>query len=387
MVEWNFEYITKEETQASDSQTYIKELPRNGVISYLDIKFEATNGATSNKDNYIQDVISKIEVIANGSEVLFSATPREIIRLNWLMLGKYPPGKMSEVPNDVQYQHFIIPFGRYPGDTEYGLDLARYNTVDVRITYNLAAVNAVGATGFVSGSAKITIACLRAREEGKPSVRGLISTRELKTFTTAASGEETVELPIGKRYVGLLVYCREDGVADNTDITKIKIDLDKGTRTYIEYDWDHLQELNAVQFKVDPKVRMIAYKSDTDTVDVETGSVLHYNLEVLTDVDLTNDTFTVINVDTISGDRLTINMSTCDVTAGSEDLTANTTDDEIYIEASGVGVGNAVYIPFHFKEDLSDAFDSSRYGEIDCVLTQGGAGGTCGVVLQEIFTY
>jgi len=385
MAEWNFEYITKEETQSSDSQTYIKELPRNGVISYLDIKFEATNGATSNKDSYIQDVVSKIEVVANGSEVLFSATPREIIRLQWLKEGKYPPGKMSEEGGVVQYQHFKIPFGRRDGDEEYGLDLAKYNTVDVRITYNLAAVNSVGSTGFVSGSAKITIAALRAREAGKPTVKGLISTRELKTFTTAASGDETVELPIGKKYVGLLVYCREDAVADGTDITKVKIDIDKGTRIYCEYDWDHLKAMNAQMYNVDPTVSLVALKSDTDTIDTEVGEVHGYSVEVLTDVDITNDSFTVINVDTIAGDRLTINMSTCDVTAGSEDLTANTTDDEIYVTVRGNGVGNAVYVPFSFKEDLTDAFDSSRYGEIDCVLTQGGAGGTCGVVLQEIF--
>jgi len=386
MVEWNWEYITKEVTQSSDSQTYIKVLPKSGVISTLNIKFEATNGSSGNKDSYIQDVVSKIEVIANGTEVLFSATPREIIRLNWLKRGKYPEGKMTEEPDATQYQHFYIDFGRFEGDEGYGLDLSKYNTVDVRITYNLAAVNAVGASGFVSGSAKITIMALRSKPGTGPAVRGLITTKEIKTFTTAASGEEVVELPIGKRYVGLMVYCREDAVADGTDITRVKVDMDKGTRIYCDLDWDHLKAWNTDMFKVDPTVHMVAYKSDADTIDTEVGEVKGYNIKVLTDVDLTNDTFTVINVDTISGDRLTVNMSTVDVTSGAEDITANTTDDELYVTVHGNGVGNAVYVPFALKEDLSDALDSSRYSEIDVVLTQGGAGGTCGVVLQEILT-
>jgi len=269
---YNWEYITREETESSDSQTWIKDLPTKGGISALVIEFKATNGSTSNRGANIMQIISKIEVIGNGSEVITSLTGQEAVRLAWLKTGRFPPALLSEAPNDVQYQEFPILFGRYPGDTEYGLDLGKWNTVDIRITYDLATVRAVGATGFVSGSTVITVKALRAPPGEVPAYRGWLSTRELKTFTSAASGDEVVQLPIKRPYVGLGVYCYEAGVADNTDITKVKIDLDKGTRIFYDREWNHAQQDNASMYKVNGDVDLIGFFSNGDTQETWTGT-------------------------------------------------------------------------------------------------------------------
>lgn len=386
MSKFNHEYIVEEQQQTSDAQTWEKTLPRTGVLSALEIRVSATNGATSNKDSPIFECVKKIEVIGNGSEVIYSTTGKENIVLNWLKTGRRLPENISEAPNDVQYNTYRILFGRYIGDEQCGLDLSKWRDVTLKITYDLEAVNSTGSTGFVSGSCKISVIAWRAPANMGLSPVGYVKVSEVKTFTSADSGVEEIELPLAHKYIGIGVYAREAGVADGTDITKLELDLNNGERILFTSEWLHLQEQNAHMFDVDPEVQGIIYKSDTDTFYTYTGTVKHVDLRPIEDVDLTNDTFQIWNIDTISGDQCTINASQADVTAGAEDLTAYTTDTAVRWRASGIGVGNFVYIPIDVKRDFSMLLDSKQYGSIKLKLTQGGAGATVGVVLEELVT-
>jgi len=386
-MKFNREYILKEKTLPSDAQTYIQELPESGVISRLDVKFAATNGATSNRGNTIQQVVSKIEIIANGSEVLYSATGQEIVRLAWLHSKKYPSSNLDERGGEVQYMTFPIMFGRFLGDEEYGLDLARFTSVDIRITYDLEAVRATGATGFVSGSTVLSIIAYRAPKGQAVAPDKYIRTTEIKTFTSAASGVEIVELPIKYKYRGIGVYCYEAGVADNVDIISVKLDLNKGERILFTSEWDHLQEENAKMYDINPQVKIVSFSSNDDTLETWTGTCLEVQVHSRQTADIAGDVFYHAKVDSISGGVLTFDCVAVDVTAGAEDLTSDTTDRVIDILAKGIGVGNFVYIPTSLKADLTDALDSTQYDQIDLHLEQGGAGATVGVVLEEIATY
>lgn len=381
------EYIVKNAVQTSNSQTYTKELPKSGALSRINLRFEATNGATSNKDSEIFRCVSKIELIANGSETLISLTAQEAFRLAWLKGGEVPPNLMSEDLSKVQHMEFPIDFGRYLGDKSYYLDLAKYTTVEMRVTYNLAAVNAVGATGFVSGTATINMIAHRALPGEMASSRGYLRSTEIKTFTSVASGIEVIELPLKHKYVGVGIYAYESAVADNTDITKVDLILDKGARTLFTGDWDHIQEENKAMFHVDPTVKGVAFKSDTDTIETFTGTVIDHKVQFEQDANVAGDAFSVLNVDTVAGGLLTLNASTATIVAGSEALTANTTDDTIKWNASGVGVGNFVYIPIDILGDFEGTLDSKRYTNIDLELTQSAAGATVGVVLEELVAY
>jgi len=386
MVLFQREYIVKEATQTSDSQTYIKELPDTGLVSALLIRVQATNGSTSNKDSPIFLCVSKIEVIGNGSEVIFSATGEEIIKIAHALEGRRPEELLSEAPNDKQFNVFPIFFGRYIGDSEYGLDLAKWTSVDVRITYDLAAVNAVGATGFVSGSTQISIIAFRALAGTYEPPKGYVKMSEIKSFTSAASGIEEIDLPLAHKYADIFVYCYEKGVDDNTDITAVTLDLDNGKQILYTGEWNDIQEENAKFFKINPHVKGICFKSNTDTFDTWTGTC--------TKVTLQSGSRDAIDFPTsISGGVVTITSvsnASQDVNEGGtatytiHDVT--TTDHNIYWQAEGIGVGNLVVIPIDLKRDFSGLLNSTDYGSIKLKLEQGGEGATVGVVLREVVT-
>lgn len=380
------EYIVKNATQTSDSQTYTKELPKAGALSKLTFRVEATNGATSNKDSEIFRCVSKIELIANGSEVLYSVTAQEAFRLAWLKEGQVPANLISEDVSAVQYMEFPILFGRYVGDKEYYLDLSKYTSVEARITYNLASVNAVGATGFVTGTAKINLISYRALAGDVAPSRGFVRATEIKTFTSVASGIESVELPLKNRYLGIGIYAYESAIGDNVDITKIDLSLNKGARIVFTSDWDHIQEENANMFKVNPEMKGVAFKSDTDTIESWTGSCIDHKVQFEQDANVAGDAWSVLNVDTVAGGLLTLNASTATITPASEALTANTTDDTIKWSARGIGVGNFAYIPLDIKRDFSEPLNSRLFDNIDLELTQSAAGATVGIVLEELVT-
>jgi len=378
------EFLENEASQTSDSTTYKLKLPKTGMIPALMLKLKATNGSTSNKNCAIKDVLTRVELIGNGSTPLFSLTGDELDRYTWKFLKKRPSELLSEANDAVQYQTFYLMFGRALDDKDYGLDLSKWNDLELKIQYNLAAVNAVGASGFVSGSFNVTCIAYRYPQSASVIPRGYIKTTEIVQPTDTASGEKRYELPIANKLLEIGLYCREDAIADDTDVTKFNIELESGSEILFAGNWDDIQQENSNLMGINGRQSKTFLKSDTDTLDFETGVVKNYDVKFVKDVSIVNNTFEVLQVDTIAGDRLTLNASTCDVTAGTEDLTAFTTDTKIMAAVDGDGVGNMVFYPFSRMKDFSDALDSQRHGKIEAVLTHGASGATLGLVLSEL---
>lgn len=193
-------------------------------------------------------------------------------------------------------------------------------------------------------------------------------------------------MPIMHKYRYIMVYCREDGVADGTDITTVKLSLNNDEEIPFYGHWEDIAKENLELFGINTITRGRLFKSDTDTFYTYGGTVETVNVREMVDVDITNDTFVLDRVDTVAGDKCTINSSQADVTAGSEDLTAYTTDHDIRFIATHKYPCNNIIVPIDRLKDMSVLLDSTAYGDIDLVLTQGGAGGTAGVVLQELVT-
>jgi len=380
----NRELLVYQDALEDDAGTYEYTLPKAGYLSALDIIFQATNGATSNRGSPIFECITKIEVVGDGDNVLFSLTGKELIAQNWLTYGKRMPELISEAPSVVQFNTFRIDFGRKLGDKEFALNLRKFNEVKLKITYNLEAVNSTGDTGFVSGSGKVTLIAWKWPESEAPPVKGIIKRREIKNFTTASSGDEIVKLPMMYKIRNIYVYCREAGVDDGTDITKIVLRLNGGERVPFVAYFDELQKQNAFDFNVDPTVRGVAYASNDDTWYVYTGRVKNIVILDSTTPDATNDTFIVDKIDSISGDQVTLASAQADITAGSEDLTDYTTDHTIYWEAEGYGVANTVVVKNYVNDDPSEYLDTKKYSEVELILTQGGSGGDARIFIEEV---
>lgn len=380
------EFLENEAAQSSDSTTYRLELPENGMLSALMLKIRATNGATSNKDAMIKDTITRIEVIGNGSTVIFSLTGEELDRFTWRFYKRRGVELASEDASAVQFQTFILPFGEFIGDKKYGLDLSKWNDVELRIKYDLAAINAVGATGFITGSFSVTVVAYRYPEGAGVSPIGFRKLSEIVQPTDAASGERRYELPIQNKYIELGLFVREDAIADDIDVTALRIELDNGENRIFDANWDDLQQENSNEFGINPRQLKTTFKSDTDTIDFETGIVRNATITDEHVMESTADTYVVTGLESRAGDRLTLGMFNIVTVASSELMSENTTDDTALISVDGDGVGNMVFIPFSREPGWTDALDSLDHGKIEAIISSGASGATLGLILSEIVT-
>ena len=70
---WQEREIFREAVVSDEQSTVVIDLPRSNVLSGLVVNVRATNGATAGAQ-YPPEMITRLEVIADGSKELFSMT-------------------------------------------------------------------------------------------------------------------------------------------------------------------------------------------------------------------------------------------------------------------------------------------------------------------------
>jgi len=371
--------ILDNEVQSSDDATKIVKLPLSNSIHTVYVKVKATNGATSCKNQSMDDVVDKIEIVANGSDVLFSLTPQEIKRWSLWQTGLNLPQSRTEVGGAVQEAVYPIMFGRMPFDPEYYLPAARLSDLEVRIKYSPT----IAATSFATGT--VTIAVIALMSGGTPpgEYRGTLGTKTLKSFTSSASGDDQTLVPRGNNLRQVMVYAYEGGVEDGTDVTRVKFDLNNDENVLFNMLWNDLNDMNKYENWIIHKEAIRAFVADTDTLNTGVARIRQANVSENFAGSVANDEIYFRRVTAIAGDQLTFEGLKSDTTAGAEDVTADATGRNVYVTVEGEGLSHAVVMDFA-KAGESALLNTSQYDQVRVTLTQGGAGAAVRLSSQEV---
>lgn len=372
-------YLLNREVQSSDSATRIVQLPRAGNLSAIGLRVEITNGATSGTER-VWEAIDRVEVIANGSEVLFSLEGRELEKWMYVWSRRRAPQVLTQVGSAVQEIVAFIPFGRFIGDPELYLPLERFQTVELRVQYSPT----ISATTFATGTTTIS-AILYMWRQGAVGLRtrGYIRTTQFRSFTSAASGEDVTELPRRFPLLDILVFAREAGVADGTDITQVEVREDDGLVIPYTGRWLDIQAENHIQLDLDAEEAGIAVQSDNDTIDTRVSRIIEADVKLVQDLAAGAD-FTLVNIASITGDRLTLHMFLVEGSSTYAATILQTTDQTVHWKARGIGIGNAVYVPLWDRENLETAYPAPSKSKVSLALTQGGDGADVRCSVREL---
>src|SRR6266545_3363750 len=333
--------LLDQETQSSDSATRRIPLPRRGLLSGLTLRTRITNGATSGLEK-IFTAIDRVEVVADGSNYLFSIQGAALYRLAHFVYKVEPPHRQDQQLSVVQELTLPILFGPYFGHPNWALNLGNYRDVELRIQYSPT----IAATEFVTGTTQFHVVMwIDADESVIGGQRGFIRTTEVRQFTTAASGVDLTELARRYPYWDIMVYCREAAI--------------------------------------DVRHNGIMLRGDTETFDTHTGRIWW---ATVTSIFVQSDAAGLVSnmIGSIAGDRLTMSVSDTADAAASTLFTAGAADRPMLWEAKGLGVGNAILIPFALHDNPDLALDARDRGRLQLALTQGGAGGDVQVVTREL---
>jgi len=234
-------YLEKDRT-LGDSGEYTVDITPLDPITMMWVKFQANNGATQNIGSLLPQCINAIEII-DGADVIYSLDGAQAVAQCAYDAMGLAHSLYNESPNEAQTAAFPIWFGRYLGDTELALDTSKFTNLQVRVNWNLAAVHAVGATGYVTGSMQLSV--VPTVMVGAPSPRGVLSSKEIYTYTTAAAGTEYIDLPTDEPYRRLLLRGVKATSAWHWDYDNIKLSFDGGK--FVPFDmrgWDIIQSLS-----------------------------------------------------------------------------------------------------------------------------------------------
>ena len=242
--------IMNREAQTSDTALFRKDLPKNGCYSALDIGIRLTNGSTSGINLDLLTAIKHISLVCNGNDYRFHINGQDFFRHYWMKHGRPMPYIWTEAASGVKEAWFRMEFGRKLGDTQFGLDLSRFNNVQVQIDYDATLLGAAAVTTFTTATFTITIIAHQFPYSSRPSFRGMLGLREFWTGTSANSGDEVQDFPSAVPVLALNLAARETNVAEATDITDIKIGKDNFNTVFIDGKWYNFQSMQNADLDV-----------------------------------------------------------------------------------------------------------------------------------------
>ena len=358
------------ETQASDASTKTIDLDLVDPVSALYLEFEAVNGTTSNEDNFISDVVTKIEIV-DGSEVLASLRMNQLEALHFYKLGKSPVLFPSEWGAGAQRHGAYLLFGRKLWDQEFAINLLQFKNPQLKITWNLAAVTPVSATtAFATGTFKLTVVAKVMEEFASPGK--YLMPKELESFTSSSSSgaEERKELPTDYPYRMLMTRHYLEGY-DPLEITsdlKLTADADK----YIAFN-RKLRQLDAEALSRFGEIVL------THNIYRATGGVIRGLCQMETQFEFKPNTSTQFTVFVH-----TLNFSG-NVTLETLDRAGTTAGTRLYWGTEkGHSLHATVPILFGDPDRPETWFNPTAYKKLELIFTSGGNAGTVQIVSEQV---
>lgn len=198
-------YLQREflRTQAAmdRSGTYRVSLPQNGYVSSLLLVFASTpvNDARLDVDKWrFMDFVDKIEILGNQATVIKSLTGRMAHVQQWLNGGALMHSQYHNYGTSTLRERIPLHFGRKYVDWEYGLDLSRWQDVELRIT------NSASSTYFAD-SLKVDVLLNYIRDVPGNPFKGYFKTEEWNNYYTVASEKKYLVLPVENKVRRILL--------------------------------------------------------------------------------------------------------------------------------------------------------------------------------------
>jgi len=197
--------------------THIEDINILDPIMDFYIRMYATNGATSNVENSIIDVLNSIQII-DGSDILWALDSEEILANQFYHYKESTGLGIDERLSKEQATVFKIPLGIGRMHPEVAFDPTRFANPQLVLDWNLANIRAVGADAFVTGSLLVDIMA-DVIDEAPARPTGYLMTKEIKEYVATEDSETRTELPVDYAYRTLYV---RSFLADKSPINSLE---------------------------------------------------------------------------------------------------------------------------------------------------------------------
>ncbi len=353
----------------TDTETLIQDINIPDPISAFWIEVWCTNGATSNKGNFISDIITKIELV-DGSDVLASLNMAQLEALHFYKTGKTPGLFPSEWGSGTQRHGVYLLFGRYLWDPMFCFVPTKYRNPQIKITANKAAIRAAAADGFAVGNNILLTIVAKIFEEGASPV-GHLMQKQINSWTSVGSGDKRIDLPIDYTYRLLMprFWKQQSDIDEIVTNLKLTCDTDKFipfNRKMRDLDSEAFQMFGRSMLKHDVYVaHQIAFRELNNKENSSTAALWEN----------TSGNIIGIQYEWSSEGKLTIITNAGAVVSS---------DQKVTMKEDGHALHATLPLPFGRFMEPETWFDPTKFGKVELVLSEGVASAVCEIVLEQV---
>jgi len=247
---WQLEYLREADTMTRNS-TYRVDLPDSGLLGSLLFRVSAPGVSAAFAETLkwrVLDFITKVEVIANGSTVIKSLTGSQIEALQFFDQGLTHLDYWHSYATGTKWWHCLLNFGRFFGDTAFGLDLSKFSNVELRVSND-------GTSTYFGSDFSITTLMYILRDAPPGQFAGYLRTEEWRKWTTVADETKYLELPVDYKIRRVVMQAIPDVDSSNVEETSmfnvaddVELSLKSGVLRVFKGGIDDLARLNALSY-------------------------------------------------------------------------------------------------------------------------------------------
>jgi len=356
------------ETSTSTGNTITVDLPETGVLSQLNVQCTYTKTNTDDRCLPDWEAVTKLEVLVDGSTVVKSLTGKEARALVSYNKGPFTgTGWFWGAGGSTDsYTGFPLYFGKNATDKTCGLDLGAYSNPQLKITYDTSQTSCDGLTYDAATTPSFKYNVMAKIFDGTPAgyTNRYVQSREIDSYTVAASTEHNCEIPRGYDLKGIMLMARYLNVGWNSLVDHVKLDFDNGK--WMPLDMDH-EDLMACVKDWYPEPVIVGHwvkSASQDTADLCVGQV--HGL---------SDAATGGTVAQTSYDMHETGLH--DVVKYNYDGGGVSTSDTTWETIVGSLPMSTFYIPMdQLTDGALDSIKTTDYGRIDFKVTTGSGSGS-----------
>lgn len=360
------------DSDLDDNATWRYKLPSIGKYTAIEIRINCDRYATRAANTTVQtlaDVISKIELLAGGSQVIKSLTAEQLDALNYWDFKRPNPRRYRQEASTGNDLILFLLAGRGLYDKEYGFDFSRLPECYLEYTYNLQEDTA---EYFKADDHDVKLYGYRWMGSGQPNFKGYFRDRQIASWTTNATDAiKTIEIPVGHPIRRIAVQAKTRATTLGGTFSELEVRVNNGEYSPVivksPMDWVMTE---VPEYRLNNEIGGIEYGIAGTIMDLPYWWSYYESLDVVAYA--------------AAG-----NFASC---WGMLSLPARVYADldtagEAIFSTRGWGFQKCLRIGFDHEYDGYDLLPTTGLGSLDLVVTEAAASKAAACFVQDIITY
>lgn len=326
-------------------------------LTQIEVMFALINGGARAINLPVHQIVTRIELVDGGTVYASLDGPQALADFAY-NAGKYAPGWNDERANSGQNVTIPIRFGRYLGDPLRNLDPTKLRNPQIKVTWINNALHLAGSK-TLGIRAKIL--------DGVAGASQCLFTTAVRAFVTVAAGIEVTELPTDYPIRRLYFQLASGVPVSPSVITWARLDCDEGKFIALDRStWELAEEAEEIFGTV-----LLRNWYNINSLDWrETWLGITHIVVANTE---TANTFVNGRV----GDDGRVQL------VGASDAGAALALADVETCALGALPHSMFPVQFGDPNDPATYFNAGAYRKVKLNLTQGFAGATCTILVQQ----